>query len=219
MTLLTAAEAAAASGAAGGTSSGSAAGSSGGGGAGGGGLSTTTLVITGAAVAGGALAATKIVDAADGDKYAGPLNFQMTETYGNCNAVYSFTSEMRMSLHVDGTSANGHVNWSGRRDFVSTTCSNFGGTAAINDFGWGAFSPAVGGTTGSLTFHHEVSDRTDPKNFTCSNCGEIWDFTGALSDTTITGAADFSQIGGGAITGRVRIPVRLTRQSDRRYFI
>jgi len=209
--VLTAAEAAAVSGAAGSSSGGSAAGSAGGA-AGGGGLSTTTLVVAGAAVAGGAVAATKVLGG--GDTFSGPLNFQMTETYNpSCTTQYAYTTELKMTLSVDGTSVSGKAGWGGRRDFVSTTCSNLPETSKdpITSFGWSATDPTVTGSTTSISFHHEPSNRTDPRNFTC-DCGQIWDFTGALNGHTITGAADYSSLLSGVVTGRVRLPVNITKQ-------
>ncbi len=210
--VMTAAEAAAVSGAAGGPSSGSAGGTAGGssgGAAAGGGLSTTTLVLAGAAVAGGAVATTKVLGG--GDEYSGPLNFQMTENYGSCSALYSFTSTLKMTLTIDGTNVSGKANWGGTRNFVSTTCTNFTGTATISTFGWGQHDPAVGGSTSNITFHHEVSNRTDPENFR-GDFGQIWDFTGALNGSAITGTADFSSVSMSVVTGRVQIPVNITKQ-------
>jgi hypothetical protein len=210
--VMTAAEAAAVSGAAGGTSSGSAGGTAGGtsgGAAGGGGLSTTALVVAGAAVAGSAVAAKQVLGG--DDKYSGPLNFQMTENYGSCIAVYSFTTTFKMALTIDGTNVSGTANWGGTRNFVSTTCANLPAQPPITNFGWGQHDPTVGGSTSHITFHHEVSNRTDPENFR-GDFGEIWDFTGALNGSTITGTADFSNLNMGVVTGRVQIPVNMTKQ-------
>lgn len=214
--VMTVAEAAALSGAAGGSSSGSAGASAGGAAGGGGGLGTTTLVVVGAAVAGGALAATKVLGG--GDTYSGPLNFQGIETYGTgtagtCSATYSYTTEMRMTLNIEGTSVSGKANWGGRRDFVSTTCTNLaaGTTTPNTSFGWSSTDPTLSGSTSNITFHHEPSNQTDPKNFTCA-CGQIWDFTGALNGSAITGTADYANVLSGVVVGRVRIPVNLTKQ-------
>lgn len=213
--VMTAAEAAAVSGTAGSTSSGSAGGTSSGAAAGGG-LSTTALVVVGAAVAGGAVAATTFLGG--GDKYSGPLNFQMTETYANasgtasCSAVFSFTSTLKMTLTIDGTNVSGKANWGGTRNFVSTTCTNFGGTATVSNFGWSQNDPTVGGSTSNITFHHEASNRTDPVNFRVEDFGQIWDFTGALNGTTITGTADFSTLNKEVVAARVQIPVNITKQ-------
>ena len=117
-----------------------------------------------------------------------------------------------MTLTIDGTNVSGKASWGGTQNFVSTTCTNFTATNPFPNFGWGQFDPNVGGSTSSITFHHEPSERTDPQNFMCTGCGEIWDFTGALNGTTITGSADFSLLVNGVVTGRVQIPVNLTKQ-------
>ncbi len=160
-------------------------------------------------MAGGAVAATKVLGG--DDEYSGPLNFQMTDTYGNCNAVYSITSTLKMNLTIDGTNVSGKANWGGTQNFVSTTCLNLGGgTAPINNYGWGQYDPTVGGSTSNITFHHVANNRTDPENFR-GDFGGIWDFTGALNGSTITGTMDYSHIVMGVVTGRVQIPVNITK--------
>lgn len=215
--VMTAAEAAAVSGGAGGGGSGGSAGSGGGAAGGGGGLSTTTLALAGAAVAGGAVAATRVLGG--GDDFEGPLNFQMTENFGSgtigaCSALYSHTGTFGMTLTIDGTNVSGKATWGGRRDFVSTTCSNLPAisTNNVSNWGWSQHDPAVGGSTSNITFHHEVSNRTDPQNFTCADCGQIHDFVGALNGDTITGTLDYSNLAFGRTQGRVLLPVTITKR-------
>jgi hypothetical protein len=186
--VMTAAEAAAAAGATSAGSGGGAAGAgSGAAGGAGGGLSATTIGIIGGVAAAGAVVGTQALGG-DGAKtvFSGTFSMNVTLPFGTCARQENYSGKLELQLDSTSGAITGNaeiMDATGR--VTATTCSGPIAVGPIGDGKWGMPNGPVTGTESSLVFHSSDVVPTIENNGT--TIARTFDFTGALSGSSITG--------------------------------